>query len=75
MQYWMLTCPKCRRDFVHSKIELTALEEARRDAFGILPKPPFALDGEKHICPECKTESVFQRHHLFYRDDTSDFRF
>jgi hypothetical protein len=75
MPYWMLKCPKCSRDFVHTKIELAAIEDARRDAFRILPKPPFALDGEKQTCPECKTESVFQRHQLFYRDDTPDFPF
>ena len=75
MPRWMLKCPKCSRDFVHTKIELAAIEEARRDAFRILPKPPFALEGEKQTCPECKTESVFQRHHLFYREDTPNFDF
>jgi uncharacterized protein YbaR (Trm112 family) len=75
MQFWMLSCPKCSRDFVHSKIELSAIEEARRDTFRILPKRLFALEGQKLTCPECKTESAFQRHQMFYRDDTPHFPF
>jgi phage FluMu protein Com len=75
MPYWMLKCPECSRDFVHTKIEVTVIEEARRDPFQILPRPTFAQGGENHACPGCKTESVFQRQQLFYRDDTPDFDF
>ncbi len=75
MPRWMLKCPKCNHNFTHTKIERAIIEEASRDPFGIVPKPPFVQDGEKHTCPGCKDESVFQRHHLFYREDTSDFVF
>jgi hypothetical protein len=72
MLSWMLKCPKCSRNFTHTKIEPSIIEEARRDPFGILPKPTFALDGENYTCPGCKTESVFQRQQLFYHDDIYD---
>ena len=73
MPYWMLKCPKCSRAFVHTKIELAVIEEAQRDPFRILPRPTFAQEVENHTCPGCKTESVFQRQQLFYRDDTAYF--
>jgi hypothetical protein len=72
MPYWMLKCPNCNRDFVHTKIELAVIEEAHRDPFRVLPRPTFAQEAERHTCPGCKQESVFQPSHLFYRDDTSD---
>jgi ribosomal protein L37AE/L43A len=75
MPYWMLRCPNCARNFVHSKIELAAIEEAHRDPFRVVQRPVFAQMTEKHTCPGCNRESVFQRLHLFYRDQTSDFDF
>jgi len=72
MPHWMLKCPECGHSFPHTKIEIAAIEEARRDPFRILPKPKFGSGDENHTCPGCKTESVFQRQHLFYRDDSSD---
>jgi uncharacterized C2H2 Zn-finger protein len=75
MPRWMLKCPKCSHAFAHTKVELAVIEEARRDPFGILPRPTFASDGENHTCPGCKTESVFQRQQLFYREDTPNFDF
>jgi hypothetical protein len=75
MPRWMLKCPKCSYNFTHSKIELAVLEEARRDPYGVLPRPTFAPDGENHTCPGCKTESVFRRQQLFYCDDTHNFDF
>jgi hypothetical protein len=75
MPYWMLKCPGCKREFLHSTIELAAIEEAYRDPFKILPRPVFKSEGERRICPGCKEESVFQRHHLLYRDETDDFEF
>ena len=75
MPRWMLKCPKCSHSFTHTEIELAVIEEARRDPFGILPRPMFAPDGENHTCPGCKTESVFQRQQLFYREDTPTFDF
>jgi hypothetical protein len=68
MPYWM-------RDFLHSKIDRAAIEEAYRDPFKILPRPVFPSEGERRVCPGCNEESVFQRHHLLYRDETADFDF
>jgi hypothetical protein len=75
MPRWMLRCPKCSQSFTHTKIELAVIEEARRDPFGILPRPMFTFGGENHTCRRCKAESVFQRQQLFYRDDTPNFDF
>jgi hypothetical protein len=75
MPRWMLQCPSCRRSFTHTLIEASIIEEARLDPFRILPKPLIRQDGETHTCPGCKTESVFKRHELFYREDGSDFVF
>ena len=75
MPRWMLQCPNCMHSFTHSKIDPAIVEEAFRDPFRILPRPTFASDGEKHPCPHCKGESIFQRHDLYYRDDASDFDF
>jgi hypothetical protein len=72
MLFWMLRCPACARNFVHSKIELAAIEEAYRDPFGVLQRPLFARLTENHTCPGCNLESVFHRQHLFYHDDSSD---
>jgi len=75
MPRWMLKCPKGSHSFIHTEIERSIIEEARRDPYGILPKPTFAPDGESHTCPGCKTESVFQRQEPFYHEDMSDFTF
>jgi hypothetical protein len=75
MPYWMLKCPNCKRDFLHSKIERASIEEAYRDLFKVLPRPVFANEGERRTCPSSKEESVFQRHLLLYRDETGDFNF
>jgi hypothetical protein len=75
MPFWMLKCPHCRRAFLHSKIELASIEEAHRDPFKVLPRPIFASEGERRVCPGCNKEFVFQSHHLLYRDETADFDF
>jgi ribosomal protein S27AE len=75
MPRWMLKCPKCSHNFIHTRIESAVIEAARRDPYGILPRLSFAQNGEKQTCPNCNEESVFQRHQLFYREDTSDFAF
>jgi hypothetical protein len=75
MPRWMLKCPKCNRSFTHTKIELFLIAEARRDPFGVLPRPTFTSEGENHTCPSCKTESLFQRQQLFYREGLPDFVF
>ena len=75
MPLWMLKCPHCKREFLHSQIELASIEEAYRDPFKVLARPVFGSEGERRICPGCNKGSVFQRHHLLYRDETDDFDF
>jgi endogenous inhibitor of DNA gyrase (YacG/DUF329 family) len=66
MPRWLVTCPECGHAFTHTEIEPAMIGRASRDPFGVLPKPQ---SDEKRTCPDCKTESVFQPHHLFYRGD------
>ena len=75
MPRWMLRCPKCHESFPHAAIDRAIVEQAFRDPFRVIPKPAFDQQGHRQICPGCKTESVFQQHQLFYRDDTADFNF
>ncbi len=69
MAYWALQCPKCKKNFVHTRIEPEIIESAFRDPFGILPKPTITEGNEKRFCPGCHTQSVFKPLHLFYCDD------
>ena len=63
MPRWVVTCPNCSKEFTHTEIDRTVLEQSYRDPFGVLPRP----SGEKRTCPHCNTESVFEA--LFYRED------
>lgn len=64
MPRWVVNCPLCKKEFIHSEIERSILEQAGRDPFGVLYKPA----DEKRICPNCGTESPFASHQLFYRE-------
>jgi len=66
MPRWLVTCPQCNHKFTHSEIQPAVIEQARRDPFGIMPKPAIPRDGDKRSCPRCKTESVFQPFNLSY---------
>ena len=68
MPRWILTCPKCSHKFTHTMIEAAIVEEARRDPFRILPRPQMPYIGEARSCPNCKTESLYQRLDLFYSE-------
>lgn len=65
-QMWLVTCPQCRHKFLHSEIQPAVIERAKLDPFRLVPKPVIPPDGDRLACPQCKTESVFQRFHLFY---------
>ena len=66
MPRWLVTCPECGHTFTHTEIEPDMIEQASRDPFRIVPRPQTSA---RRICPNCKTESVFEPHHLFYRED------
>jgi hypothetical protein len=69
MPLWAVTCPECNHTFTHAVIEAATMEQAYLDPFGVLPRPKIPKDDDKEIRPNCKTESVFQAHDLFYRED------
>ena len=71
MPSWMLRCPKCSFKFPHSKIASEALEQAQRDPFRVVQRPPMPSEGESRTCPSCKRDSVFRPFELFYIDDRS----
>jgi hypothetical protein len=65
MPCWVVTCPECKHTFTHTEIHPFLFELADREHFRVVPKPP----GGERTCPNCKTETVFQPHCLFYRED------
>lgn len=66
--YWVLVCPECNREFVHTEIQNDAMT-ATRDPLGWLAeKPPFPEGGLLVSCPNCKNASIYQRYQLVYRD-------
>jgi hypothetical protein len=69
MPRWMLSCPQCSHKFPHSEIDVHMIEKAFRDPFRVVPRPEFAPEGERRICPNCKTHSVFRPFELFYSED------
>ena len=68
--YWVLVCPECSREFVHTEIKNDAIT-ATRDPLGWLDeKPAFPEGGLRVSCPSCKKSSIYQRYQLVYRDLT-----
>ena len=71
MPHWILNCPKCKQDFIHSEVAA----ESRRPLhepfdWGIDEKPNFPDAGIKLKCPNCKRTSVYKRHQLIYRENS-----
>jgi hypothetical protein len=64
MPRWVVTCPQCAYEFTHTEISAEAFDQADRDPFHVLPKP----SGGARTCPNCKTESKFERRQLYYRE-------
>jgi hypothetical protein len=64
MDYWVLTCPSCQQEFVHSEV---AERDSIFDSFGGPHKPDMDPEGTEMICPHCRSSSVFKRHELRYR--------
>ena len=64
MASWVVTCPSCRQEFVHSEI---AESDSVFDSFGGPRKPDVGPEGAEMTCPSCRTSSVFKRHQLRYR--------
>jgi hypothetical protein len=61
MPYWILKCPQCKKDFIHSEINMD------KEQYGIWPlpsKPEFPEGGSWLECLHCKQTSLFQRFQL-----------
>jgi uncharacterized C2H2 Zn-finger protein len=63
MARWVLDCPRCGKEFTHSKVEDKGF------ALGDWPepKPEFPDGGQSLDCPNCQNTSLYQRHQLTYR--------
>jgi hypothetical protein len=61
MPNWMLSCPKCNRQFVHSAIDAKTLESSF-----FSPKPNFPTSGSELTCPNCQHKTIYQRVELTY---------
>jgi DNA-directed RNA polymerase subunit RPC12/RpoP len=62
MANWVLSCPHCSYEFVHSKINTSTLAD-----YYLPPKPPFPEEGQKLACTNCGKESTFQQQQLTYK--------
>jgi ssDNA-binding Zn-finger/Zn-ribbon topoisomerase 1 len=62
MPSWMLSCPKCNKQFAHSRIETETLQ-----GFFFPSKPDFPNGGIELTCPNCQHRATYQRVELTYR--------
>jgi hypothetical protein len=66
MARWVLNCPRCKQEFVHS--DIPANVSTVRDLFvGFATKPEFPKGGVTMLCPNCKEMALYQRYQLVYR--------
>jgi hypothetical protein len=66
MARWVLDCPDCNNEFVHS--EIPESNSFIPDPFaGTAVKPEFPDGGQSVVCPNCKGTSPYQRYQLLYR--------
>ena len=62
MAFWQLECANCKKEFDHSPVKVTSVEDI------FLPrKPEFPPGGSELECPHCKTMGVYNRHQLTFR--------
>jgi hypothetical protein len=62
MPHWILHCPLCKTEFIHSEIAMN-LEMAEL----CFPRKPIVPgEGLRLECPNCRNSSVFNRDHLVY---------
>jgi len=62
MPHWILNCPLCRTEFIHSEIAMNL--EMSELCFPRKPHVP--SEGLRLECPSCRKSSVFQRDQLLY---------
>jgi hypothetical protein len=65
MASWVLNCPQCNTEIIHS--DIPEFESSIPDPFEPVAKPEFPKGGLISVCPNCKVTTVFQRHQLIYR--------
>jgi hypothetical protein len=62
MASWVLNCPDCDFDFLHSTIRKSSLGD-----FYLEPKPEFPPEGRELECPNCGKKATYKRINLSYR--------
>ena len=65
MAQWVLLCPECKFDFIHSEVESDAIA-------WLGAKPAFPEGGALLECPNCNKSSVFERQQLRYSRSAQD---
>ena len=63
MPYWILKCPQCKKDFVHSEINI---DKEHYGLWALPSKPEFPEAGSWLECTNCKKTSLFQRFQLMF---------
>ena len=64
MAHWVLHCPQCVKEIIHSEVS----DQGPIDPFlSRTPKPEFPKGGLKLECPHCHCVCLFQRHQLTIR--------
>jgi endogenous inhibitor of DNA gyrase (YacG/DUF329 family) len=64
MTRWVLECPSCKQEIIHSLIEKRTIADYFFDK-----KPDFPDGGLTVDCPNCHKRSVFENRELAYRAD------
>jgi hypothetical protein len=66
--YWVLVCPECDREFIHTEAQNEATSPMQDPLGWLAEKPAFPESGMRIGCPNCKKTSLYQRYQLVYRD-------
>jgi len=64
---WVLGCPKCGKEFMHSEIDSEHRSPLLDPFAWIGDKPEMPEAGVKLKCPNCSKVSVYKRYQLTYR--------
>jgi uncharacterized protein YbaR (Trm112 family) len=70
MSRWVLVCPRCKKEFIHSQVSDAAIQEAFRNSHGLVARPHLELD--VLTCPHCNMKSWYQDFDLIYSEDDAD---
>src|SRR5207245_2309887 len=63
---WIVTCPKCKKEFTHTDIRAMATGVGTRNLFVSLQKPTMPEGGTELKCQHCGKPSTYRRFDLLY---------